>query len=587
MVRMSPEHSKSLPANQQEALNEKQAGKSNQGQGVHSISPEKQLPVSNANGPDETKLVERTVISKTGEDVVNVRADTPPRSVNNPLEKTVADGQSTFDEVLILSDMEMGFNADEIIAREGVNFYGAMPEVNVKEKIQTLKKDFKHWENSEVGSVERQEAQKQFKEAYEKIVPGTLGFVLVEQLKQKNIPLDNVSEEVFKKELGVLLQDMQSRGVGISSKFNKIQVPSGIIGKKGSKNDRAEYNAMLHIKLYKEKFSDLAELDAQFEKYLKSGRCNEWDTEKPLYRGGHASLERKMPRNLLKEKPAFRRDLINRGVMAGGYGQYYAADIDSAVMYGQGSTAAVISTVYLKPGVKIVDLEDVANYFGADKAQRERWDQYLSAFVKQPILYYESDEDEQLAFALSLGTVIDNVKIESWGNYSKDKRVLKQTAELSIHRLNDNKRIIGNPDTFEEVKVSDEAMLEPTDFKANGHMENESLPVMKYQQDGKIIYVVQAPEKQNTFWQVKQTPESVTMGETRKFSDEDRRPGCIPEFIIEPTQNFLLKRKQEKLVLLNSPENRAKLAIKAEENRGIIRSCFEVARALSLENQEE
>ena len=135
-------------------------------------------------------------------------------------------------------------------------------------------------------------------------------------------------------------------------------------------------------------------------------------------------------------------------------------------------------------------------------------------------------------------------------------------GELSIQRLGTDGCVLGKPKRFKEVLVSDENALEPTGFIARGYITGETMLVLKYQDNGKVHYLVKSSEKENTYWLVKHRPESLR---------EDK-----PEFILEPSSDFLLKHKQDKLSQTNSDESQEVMERKAEENRALVRRCFEV-----------
>ena len=583
---MSPQTNKTEPINESVVSKKVLEGNTLQGQVVQPVTSEIQMPLMKANKPIDKRLADR-IVSETDQDISKIGIDAELKEVANEVEQLVAKSEIYFDEDFVLSDMDMGFYNGKLVP-----YNLSLSSSNDFDKIRVLKDDFQRWKSAEVGSAEYQDIQEHFQQEYSKTIPGQLSLALIKQLYQKGVSPESLCEhatferdnlsrkkiklrkKMFEKELLALLKDMDSRGIGISSKMSNIFEQN--LQARDSRKVGAQYNALKHIEGYVTHFYELAEFDVKFDAYLKAGGYPVWNCERPLYRGGRGGNERKMIRNLKKEKPVFRRDLINKGNTLFGYGQYYAQDIEEASTYAVRYEHPVIVTAYIKPGtphINAVDPKLISHFYGdkplVDKeasdfsSQKLDLEGYFGAYVKHAII---NEVVPKKFYTLSKGSIINSLTVQAQGDIAKEGP--KSVGELSVHRLDEDGCVFGKPEVFEEVKVLNEANLESTDFISRGYKPGELLSVFKYQKADKTLYVVKSPEKENTFWQVKQMPESL---------NKDK-----PEFIIEPVNSFLAERKREKLALMNSEENREIIKQKAEENRELLRSCFEMACAVRV-----
>ena len=476
--------------------------------------------------------------------------------------------QKKLDEIVKLSDLDLFLGLRENSALE---FRAALKQWNnasneIEQKENKQNND-EFLEATKTKALESMEILKT--EDYCGIGLDHLTRCLVKQMQKKSISLKNVSDEVFKKELNTLVEDMHSRGLGLSS---KVRVVSSIETKNREFNkdylhaspksysDVLQYHTLSRLKRYTEVFSQLPELDAKFDEYLKSGECSLWDFKQKLYRGGDVSLERKTLRNIEKNKEPFRKDLINRGMAVCGYGQYYTTLPNKAETYSLQKASPVILTTILKPDIPLVNYNDPLDYFEKKEGVEQKkgmvsWKEYVEYFCNKTVII----SDEETMFRLPNSAAIAHVTMCAIGDIPNCNGP-KSVTELSLHRLDEDYRIKGHPRKFEKVDIPDETKLETTSFVALGHSSGKPLPVNKCEVDGRALYCVESPEKKEEYLLAKQVPESL--------KDEN------PTFIVEPSGEFLLQRKKQKLDKLQTAEGRLELEQQADENIEIIRSYF-------------
>ena len=423
-------------------------------------------------------------------------------------------GQTDFDSLLILADIDPFLGLDEAsvasVLEEFANWNhyaleGAKPENDhttidlylVEEKIKLL------LGNTYLDNFTR---------------------CLIKQIKSKNISLKSVSKEVFKEEINILLKDMRSRGIGLSSKIRIMGSPATKTQEKSkhkfyaspsSFSDKIEVQNKFRLASYNRFFSQLPEFDTKLEEFLNSDKCVKWDSNQPIYRGGDISLERKLSRNIEKGKSPFRTDLINRGMAQHGFGQYYTCNKQTARGYAMQKESPVVVCASIKPGTSIVNYEELIKFFKEESKSNVRdekltWKEYLSYFCNQPIMvrHITSSKGVVLVCTLPHGEVIDHIDMVAVGDFSNLKD-LKAAADLSIHRLGEDRLILGHPINFEKVEVSKRTKLESTNYEALGHPSGKALPVSKTQINEKDVYVVPSPELKNEYLLVKQLPESL------------------------------------------------------------------------------
>ena len=485
------------------------------------------------------------------------------------IEKSLIEEQKDFDETIILADLDpfLGFGRyeDELLVMK--NEYDRDKDTYVEKTVQVEPRTKLNNLGSYMASITKNKS-------LENVALENLSSCLAKQMKHKNISLDNVIEEDFQKELNVLLQDMHSRGISITSKIRKMaslnakaqeKLKDKFYASPSSFSERIEGNKLWQLTRYNELFSQIHEFDVKLKKFLNSGSCSKWDSSLPLYRGGDASLERKMLRNIEKDKTPFRNDIINRSQVKFGYGQYYTNMPSSASVYANGKVSPVILTVFLKPETLLINHIELQDFFGEDDKQYSNdqltWKEYIRIFCKEPVIISTNvfHENKPMMFTLPHGQVVDQVTMSAKGDLLGSPGP-KAVAELSMHRLAEDGRIVGHPEKFETVNILDKEKLVATDFKALGAISGEPLPVSKCQINAQTVFVVSSTEKEGEYWLVKQMPESLT--------DEK------PTFILEPSDDFLLQRKKEKSHWLQSPEGLLSLEGKATENSEIIRGYF-------------
>ena len=259
-----------------------------------------------------------------------------------------------------------------------------------------------------------------------------------------------------------------------------------------------------------------------------------------------------------KDKAAFKKDLINRGLVRFGYGQYFTQDKETAKNDLLAKGISVVLTAFIKPGTPEVDWRNVHIYNQkkdgfCPEASGLNWKIYLEQFCSKNVIIsagFVNEHDELMVLILPTGDVIYHVEMSAVGDFA-NMNTFKSVNELSIHRLGEDDRIIGHPDKFEKVDNPDKTKLETTDFKALGYSTGESLPVIKCKVEEKELYLVQAPDKKGEYLQVKQLPKSL--------KDE------LPTFILKPTSDFLLQRKKEKVERLQNPDVRSELEKKQKK----------------------
>ena len=553
------------------------------GRSVQPVAIGNQLSVEKENEKIEKKILERTAISdqlnralQEGDlniaalerDGINrefIRKTSDKETVLNlsPVkEKQVSQSdESEFSETFVLSDM--------LYSQKTFNEY--IEALDKKKNNLDLPKKELYTLTKKIGFL---------RHSYKIQMPYLLGQVLVRQLENKKIPLENVSDKVFRKELSYLLNDFKQRGIGISSKMQDLELR---IKRDRAPGKQMQEKSSKRIRSYCDNIPKLKEFDTILDDYINSGLCPKWDASKPIYRGGDAILERKNIRNKEKEKPVFRKDLINRGGVVYGFGQYYTDETDYAEMYTDNKDNPVILTAYLKENIPIVKPSAI-HKFHKTSSHDWKWSTFLDTIhPKVPVILTATVEfidkktretREANVYTLSDPSIIDNMDLQASGNVLESG--VKSLGELSMHRLDANYRIIGHPKTFKEIALPEESKIIDTGFIAYGHKEGESLPVLESEVDGVKCYVVKSPEDENVYWLVKQMPESL-----KKEN---------PEFIVEPSSDFLLAYKEEKLELLHSKEKMIELEKKAEESRKAIRVLFDEScldRIEEIEDEED
>ena len=135
----------------------------------------------------------------------------------------------------MLADMDMGFYSGRFNTE-----HVYMSDSDTIKTIQALKDDYKSFESCQIGSPEYQSIQKKFQEQYGGSIPSLLSLALIKKLEGKGISPHSFCEyatpetstlsrkevklrrEQFNNELHDLLNDMSSRGIGISSKMSRV-----------------------------------------------------------------------------------------------------------------------------------------------------------------------------------------------------------------------------------------------------------------------------------------------------------------------------------------------------------------------------
>ena len=550
---------------------EKASGTTKTGKNVKPVSEEKKTSIVESHS-SSTSLYQRTgeisepteIFLKKTDITDSVAASENMKSVSDKLKVS---GQSDFESLLILADMDplLGIGKASVASvkkeLEKLNDYAANASKPESEHIAV--KD----------NLVSEKTSRLLKRSY----LFNLTRCLIKQMDNKNISLENVSKEVFKEELNILLKDMHSRGIGLSSKVRKVgsrdteereqskhkfyASPKSYYGGIEDQND-------FRLQNYNKHFSQLPEFDTKLEEFLNSDQCVKWDSNQPIYRGGDASSERKLLRNTDKGKTPFRSDLINRGNTLLGFGQYYTSNKRIATRFASKDKvdSPVVLTTFIKPGTPIIKHEELDGFFSEESQSNNgpddlTWKDYLSYYCKQPIIVGKtySPQGHVLTCTLPHGEVIDHVNMVAVGDF-EDLEDFKAATDLSIHRLGEDRLILGHPDKFAMVNVPDKTEHEATQYVALGYTSGEPLPVKKCKLDGKTLYFVESPDNKDNFLLVKQLPESL--------KDAD------PTFILEPSGDFLFQRKKQKLDKLQTAEGRLELEQKADENIEIIRSYF-------------
>ena len=214
-------------------------GITDKGQKVNVDAGVKHLPLSKSNQGEGKKISERSIVFKQSSDnAKQMEIDSSEEETNSSgYSSGYSSGDSSGDSSSIGS---VGSDGEEEYSLKAVDkefeelsmladMWHERDELDWDEQ-DSSKLDLSEFTdtifNSSASKASRISAARNFVEMYNNTTPCVIGMVLLQQMEQKNIPIENVSEEVFNKELNYLLEDMKSRGISFTSKVGKKQNPT-------------------------------------------------------------------------------------------------------------------------------------------------------------------------------------------------------------------------------------------------------------------------------------------------------------------------------------------------------------------------
>ncbi|GAA4652700.1 hypothetical protein GCM10023116_49840 [Kistimonas scapharcae] len=367
-------------------------------------------------------------------------------------------------------------------------------------------------------------------------MPEKLAQCLANKFKHQNRSIDSISQQEFQHTLSELVHDITDKGIDITYTAIKDHA-RGVIGENTLVGNGHTLSKLMEFDSYIDHQRQIECFDKVMRIYLqKTAPPTYWNPAIPFYRGGEAHGERKHQRNLLKGKLPFKNKRINRKLQVYGNGIYVSNERPVADRYASKAEQPTVVKIHCGQHTPILDVRVLKDFETAvlqsmseDDRETTRglsFKEYFQKYFKLPVILQVTDN----YFLFKNPSSIESVTVMP--THSNDQN----SYDISIHRLDGDNKIIGNPKSFSEEHLTDGINLEHTEYKAHGYCDDNGaleLPVLKFQdKHGVTRHVAKHPFKPKPYWVVKLDP--ATIKEAKK------------QFILEPSAEFLKKRYETK-----------------------------------------